>query len=491
MPVTTEIERKYDVDDRTRQPELGSLGELEISAPVVLEAVYYDTADARLGSRRIALRRRAGGGDEGWHVKLPAVEGRTELQFPLSDEPPRELHDAVAAIVRGRPLVELARIRTSRTVTTVAIDGRPVAEFADDEVQATDAASGTLRIWREWEVELVDGAAPTAAERRELLDRIEERLLASGARPATSVAKIARALGRDALGTEPAVPEPNRESTALEVVRAVLRSLVDDLVALDGSTRRHEPDALHQLRIRIRRLRSVLAADRGVIDRAVTDPIRARLGELGGVLGAARDAEVRRQTVLDALAAHLDETAPHALGIREWLDGDLAERGRSALGRADAALAGEAYWALLDDLDELIARPPVADRALRPARDQLKAALRKEGRRAVRRGREARVDDLDSQHEARKAARRLRYAAESVTRTVPLFGKRTLAVADAARSVQDVLGEARDLAVLADELEAAGGAPAHLAPLVRRDAEDVARRHARAAAKLEKAVRKL
>ena len=35
-----------------------------------MEAVYYDTEDLALGRRLVALRRRRGGADDGWHVKL-------------------------------------------------------------------------------------------------------------------------------------------------------------------------------------------------------------------------------------------------------------------------------------------------------------------------------------------------------------------------------------------------------------------------------------
>ena len=39
---------------------------------VRLETVYYDTADLRLMRTGVALRRRTGGEDAGWHLKLPA-----------------------------------------------------------------------------------------------------------------------------------------------------------------------------------------------------------------------------------------------------------------------------------------------------------------------------------------------------------------------------------------------------------------------------------
>ena len=49
-----------------------------------LEATYFDTADLALAKAGISLRRRTGGADAGWHLKLPMKEGRFEVHEPLS-----------------------------------------------------------------------------------------------------------------------------------------------------------------------------------------------------------------------------------------------------------------------------------------------------------------------------------------------------------------------------------------------------------------------
>jgi inorganic triphosphatase YgiF len=82
-----EIERKYDVGPGTAVPDLrGVTGVASVGPPVehLLEAVYYDTAAHDLAHRGITLRRRTGGTDEGWHLKLPAgTDTRRELQESL------------------------------------------------------------------------------------------------------------------------------------------------------------------------------------------------------------------------------------------------------------------------------------------------------------------------------------------------------------------------------------------------------------------------
>src|ERR1700685_2644213 len=69
-----ETERKYDVDAGFVVPDLaGAGGSVSMAPPDVqlLEATYFDTDDLRLIGAHITLRRRTGGDDAGWHIKLP------------------------------------------------------------------------------------------------------------------------------------------------------------------------------------------------------------------------------------------------------------------------------------------------------------------------------------------------------------------------------------------------------------------------------------
>ncbi|TXS57671.1 CYTH domain-containing protein, partial [Streptomyces sp. t39] len=71
-----------------------------------LDAVYYDTEDLRLAAASVTLRRRTGGADAGWHLKLPVEPGvRDEIAAPLSDTLPAELTALVRAHTRGDGLL--------------------------------------------------------------------------------------------------------------------------------------------------------------------------------------------------------------------------------------------------------------------------------------------------------------------------------------------------------------------------------------------------
>ncbi len=209
-----EIEQKFDVDPGFERPSFAGLAGVTAAEPVLhhLSATYFDTADGRLAASKVTLRRRSGGTDEGWHLKLPAEAGaRREVHAPLGPaerEVPEELAARVAEVTGGQPLAPIATLDTERTVVTLrSADGRVVAEVADDLVTArrlpadggtdgadgTDATDGTggeggkvLR-WREVEVEVpvADPALQRAAA---------GVLLTAGARPAGHGSKLARLL---------------------------------------------------------------------------------------------------------------------------------------------------------------------------------------------------------------------------------------------------------------------------------------------------------
>lgn len=197
-----EIEQKFDVDEDFKRPDFGALaaavpGGATEDAPVTyqLAATYFDTPDERLAANKITLRRRTGGTDAGWHLKLPAgQDARRELREPLGERPdeevPERLAAAVASVTGGLPLAPIAVLDTERTVVTVTgHDGRVLAEIADDVVTARRLPAGQQLRWREVEVEV-----PTASP--ELQRAAADLLLAAGARPAGHGSKLARVLDR-------------------------------------------------------------------------------------------------------------------------------------------------------------------------------------------------------------------------------------------------------------------------------------------------------
>jgi len=242
---------------------------------------------------------------------------------------------------------------------------------------------------------------------------------------------------------------------ALEVVVTVLRRQVDDLVALGAAVREDRPDAVHDMRTVVRRLRTTLAAARPVLDRRVTDPLRERLGGLGIALEPARDAEVRAELAQElATIGGTDPAIPARLVAAARTEYD---RDRLAV---VAMLDAPPYAELIRELSELTRRPPVGADAYRGQRPVLRRVLLRQATRARRRLGALDETDLDSLHEARKAVRRVRYLAEAIAQYAPGGADAGVAgLGSAARELQDVLGDHRDAVLharwIAGEAEAA------------------------------------
>jgi inorganic triphosphatase YgiF len=187
-----EIERKFDVDPGFTLPDLTAVpGVATVTGPEShrLTAVYYDTPDLRLNARKITLRRRTGGTDAGWHLKLPAALGRHEYQEPLADQIPARLSALIAEVTAAEVLTPIATLSTERRILVLrSADGSELAEVADDTVTASRHDSpGPGLSWREVEVEQRDSESV-------VMEAIAKALTHAGARAASSGSKLGRLL---------------------------------------------------------------------------------------------------------------------------------------------------------------------------------------------------------------------------------------------------------------------------------------------------------
>ncbi|HZC92559.1 MAG TPA: CYTH and CHAD domain-containing protein [Mycobacterium sp.] len=431
-----EVERKFDVSESTQPPPFDGVAEVvRVERPEVqaLDAVYFDTPARDLASHRITLRRRTGGVDAGWHLKLPAgPDARTEVRAPLNPENgsangaqqdvPAELLDVVLAIVRDRPVTPVARISTRREVQLLyGADDAALAEFCDDQVTAGQGADGTTaeQRWREWELELVGPEATS-----ELMEKLSDRLLSAGATPAGSGSKLARVL--DTTPSGPPTGDPLHRAVA---------ELLDELLEWDRAVRAETEDAVHRMRVTTRKIRSLLQASPESFgfsddDTLIIDELR----ELGNVLGEARDAEV----LAERYRGTLDKVLPKLVRgpIRERLVGGAEHRYEGGLRHSLAAMRSPRYFRLLDALEAIVATAPPSDRESAPA---AVAAAGKKVRKAAKAARRAAGEDRDEAiHRIRKRAKRLRYTAAAVGATK---------VEKRAKAVQSLLGDHQDSVV--------------------------------------------
>lgn len=425
----TEVERKFDVPESTVSPSfegVSVIAEVKRLPVQQLDAVYFDTPGRDLSAHRITLRRRTGGPDAGWHLKLPAgPDARTEVRAPLDgpeDEVPEELRDAVLAIVRDRPLAPVARISTRRTVDMLhGPDGDAVAEFCDDEVTAA-AEGGDEQRWREWELELV-GAGDA-----KLLDRLTNRVLDAGAAIAGHGSKLGRVLGTGQGDDEVRTRDEH------PVHRAVAEQ-VEQLVEWDRAVRADVEDAVHQMRVTTRKIRSLLQSAGAVFGLSDDAWVLDELRQLAAVLGVARDAEVlaeRYAEELDGLEAELVRGP-----VRERLVDGARRRYKSGWRRSVLAMRSQRYFRLLDALEGLVSAQPAAD-GQQSSQSTIDAAYKRVRKAAKKAAKAAETDRAEALHRIRKGAKRLRYTASATG-----AGK----VSERAKAVQSLLGDHQDSVV--------------------------------------------
>lgn len=427
-----EAERKYAL---ARGQELPSLASVAVEGPAEefeLDATYYDAPDYRLTLASQVIRRRVGGTDEGWHLKLPGrrPDERIEVQLPLSRvRLPAEFRQQVAGTLAGAPLFPAAVLRTLRSQRELRdADGRVLATLATDRVRAVVA--GRRQEWREAEVELVTGDVA-------FLDRVESVLTAAGVSRSVAHSKIGRALDR-AITT---VGEPDGSAGA--AVLAYVGEQVGVLQELEPAVRVDAPDAVHRSRVATRRLRSALRTFAGVFVPGSLKVLRDELRWHAEELGAPRDAEVLRDRLL-ASVAELDSAEARLVAerIRTALD-DVHRDAHAALA---ASMVTERYERLQLILEQLLGSPRRDQLAAEPA-DVVLPPLLDSAVHRVRRlleHAEARPGDLTRWHEVRKAAKAARYGAELL---VPVLGEDAENRRGRWEAVTEALGEVQDAVV--------------------------------------------
>ena len=475
-----EVEVKLAVDEHTGVPDLTQLtGVASIlhTTEHNLSAIYYDTADLRLTREKITLRRRTGGSDDGWHMKLPAGSGRKEIRLPISDPAhvPDELLAPVRAIVRHETLEPIAQVDNRRVESTLANEaGETIAEFCDDHVTAWSLLPGGERIsWREWEVELGESLAGTE-EGEHLIRQATSFLIASGARKSASPSKLASALG-DTVNNAPVPPhlqadEIDPSSPAAAVVSA-LRAQRDAIIAWEPRVRADEFDSVHQLRVATREMRSLLETFEGILDGEVLQPLEQQLKETAAVLGLARDAEVVEERFVELLDT--DDTGMIDTTTATHVEHDMRADYDSAHAEIVAMLDSERFLDMLDDIDLLLANPPVAvgegdsdedgDQASTGAAgtdsrdillEHLTGAFKKVNKRNKLVSEHYHDPELplhereEYVHDVRKAVKKLRYA----TAAADAAGIKTGRLAKAAKNLQTVLGDFQDAVTSRDRI---------------------------------------
>jgi CHAD domain-containing protein len=216
---------------------------------------------------------------------------------------------------------------------------------------------------------------------------------------------------------------------------------VRTLLAHDPGTRLGaDPEALHDMRVAVRRLRAFLRGGGPALDPDWAGDLRERLRRLGGELGPARDLDV----LVERIRAETDGLDGSDARAARRLVGELERRRAEARSALVAALRSEPYLTLLDDLDEAARAPKiVAPVELERWAGRAYARLRAQARAITD------TSPDDELHDVRKTGKRARYAAELAE---PVAGKRARRFVREAKRFQTTVGEHQDAAVAEAEL---------------------------------------
>lgn len=240
-----------------------------------------------------------------------------------------------------------------------------------------------------------------------------------------------------------------------QVLRERLSGLGAAIREAEQMVRDEHPEGVHDLRVAMRRTRSLLRTFRGELGEEESRRLADELRWAGGLLSPLRDLEVVHERI-DALLR--EQRVELVLGGVQARVDDHVRGERPAARQGVDELLGSPRWpALLARLDDLAARTPAG------TAEDARRRLRKDWRRLRRRAARAAgiVDEHAHEtalHDVRKAAKRARYTAETVG---PLFGQDASRLEDAAMAVQQSLGDHRDT-VLTRRVLRQLGVQAHL-----------------------------
>jgi triphosphatase len=233
--------------------------------------------------------------------------------------------------------------------------------------------------------------------------------------------------------------------TAGESFRLIVLNAFAHLTANDDCARLGlHIEGVHQCRIALRRLRSVLKIYRPLLRRKRIEPTEEGVRWLGKILGQARDIDVLQTELLEPAIAALGE-AEHLAPLMATLE----RRKADAYGMVSEALSSLRYRHLLIDLyalghaDDLGKRD--GDRLAEPVADMAARALSRAHGRLLKKGSGFEIQSKVERHEVRIALKRLRYALDFFGgvfdgQTKKKFGKRLA-------RLQDDLGRMNDVAV--------------------------------------------
>jgi inorganic triphosphatase YgiF len=430
-----------------------------------LRSVYYDTPDHALRGCEIALRLRrdgrqwvqtvksgrsgSGGFSQVGEIEIPAPGGRLRL----AAIPDLAVRETLLGRIGQAPLEPVCETVIRRTTREVSLGGS-VAEVAVDS--GTISAKGRSAEFAEVEIELKDGDPQKLFE-------IAKLLFPDCGLRFSRLSKSTRGYLLAEKGYVDPPPAPRnavaialtRDQTTEEGARDILRECVDQvLVNVEAVGALDDPEGPHQLRVGLRRLRSLFAVFAAVAQSRELERLDDEARWLGREVGRLRDLDVAANDIVKHQAeAHPDEAA-----LTTLLHG-LEERASRERRQLRDALAGQRLQDLALDLIRFVETRGwlvqgdigQTGRLAAPLAVVAGAALSKSWKKVGKRARDIDTLTIEQRHDLRKALKQLRYVIEFFG---PLYDqKRVTRMVQRLKRLQDVFGALNDAAMVRQVLD--------------------------------------
>lgn len=407
-----------------------------------LASTYYDTPDGALKKAGVSLRLRESGG--AWVQTLKRGDGfaREEHEVPVADGRLDFAMPALAECLKPERFADLApafTVQVTRQQRTFAY-GDAEIEMAVD--QGEILGGGRRRAICEVELELIAGDCKRLFDVARQLARTAPLYLSFEGKSAQGRALVA---GAERRPRKYAGVRLNANMTAARAFQAIVREALAQIAANAQLLRMSDDaEAVHQLRVAVRRLRSALTTFRKVAADAEFDRLKAELKWLAKACDEARDLDV----FANDNAALAERRA--AVGMADLAPVVGAAR-EQAYAKAAAAVASGRFRDLVLDLTAWtetgawLTAPALETRREEAAPAFAAKALQKRWKALRHDGRHLEELDDATRHQVRIEAKKLRYAAEAFAalydhKAADRFVARL-------KKLQGALGDLNDLAV--------------------------------------------
>ena len=452
-----ELKLAFDPADAARLKRyLGRTFGRQSRARQTLVAVYFDTPDLRLHEAGMTLRVRREGRRLLQTIKSAngAAAGlfdRGEWEQPVGRSQPdltAVAETPLAPLLNGRgpeALRPVFETRIQRAVYQVASENAEVTISVDQGDVDTGQEHTPIS---EIEFELKSGDPTELFRLARALNSVFPLRLAVQSKPDQGYALIEGDPHPVVWASEVHL-DPSM--TCAEAFRSIAHNGLRQLAANEPAVREGRPEAVHQMRVGLRRVRAAMSLFRDIINDSERDRVRHGLKWLAGTLGPARDLDV---FLADVLVPLRKEHPDHA-GLGDICH-DIEVRRLRAYADAVAACRSDRYQTVLLDSMEWIESGPWRtddDPLLRTRREQPVAALAadelsRRRRKIIQAGKKLRGRSAEERHELRIRGKKLRYAVEFFADVFP--GKRNArrreAVLAALKDLQEALGGLNDIA---------------------------------------------